>query len=112
MNRKAFTLFLCLLFIVFGAYFSFRFRSFVVGPRLTITEPEEGAFLASPRVTVRGTGQDAARLELDGRPIYVNEKGEFEETLLLAPGLNIIELKADGRFGRVLREQRMVMVRF
>ncbi|MBI1957479.1 MAG: hypothetical protein HYS44_03435 [Candidatus Niyogibacteria bacterium] len=111
MNKRAFALLLCLLLIVFGTYFVFRFRGFVIGPQITILEPEEGALLASPRVTVRGTGKDAARLELDGRPIYVDESGAFEEALLLAPGLNIIELKAEGRFGRTLREQKMVMVR-
>ena len=111
MTRRALTFFLSALFILFLVYFGFRFRGFIVGPQITIREPEDGAALMSSVAVVRGAGRDVTRLELNGRPIYVNERDEFEETLLLAPGLNIIELTAEGRFGRTVRERRTVMVR-
>src|SRR3989338_6117632 len=110
MNRRALTLVLSALFILFAVYFGFRFRGFVVGPRVSIEEPEEGALIVAPSVMVRGHSADAVRLELNGRPVYVDDAGAFAEPLLLASGLNIIELKAEGRFGRTLRERRMVMV--
>ena len=48
---------------------------------------------------------------MNGRPIYTDENGDFEEELILASGLNIIELKARSRFGREFVEKRMVMVK-
>ena len=100
-----------LLLASFFIYFLFSFQSFWRGPRLAIDFPEEGAGLNNSHVLVKGRVRDITKLELNGRPIYTDENGDFEEELILASGLNIIELKADGRFGRKLSEKRMVMVK-
>lgn len=100
-----------LLLASFFIYFLFSFQSFWRGPSLTIDFPEEGAGLDNSHVLVKGRAGGITKLELNGRPIYTDEKGNFEEELILASGLNIIELKADGRFGRKLSERRMVVVK-
>ena len=111
MNTKALAFLVGALLTLFGVYFGFRFRDFVVGPQVSILEPQDGETLVSDRVVVRGQGNDIAKMELNGRPIFIDEKGEFAEPLLLAPGINIIELRAFGRFGRELRVRRLVLVR-
>ena len=95
----------------FFVYFIFIFQSFWRGPQITIDFPEEGAGLSNSHILVRGHGHDITKLELNGRLVYTDENGDFEEELILASGLNIIELKADGRFGRKISEKRMVMVK-
>ena len=103
---SAFIIFLAVFFL----YFSFRFQGFWQGPQIIIDFPEEGATIGNSHIAVRGRVYDAAKIELNGRPIYVDESGNFEEELILSAGLNIIELKADGRFGSKIKEQRMVVV--
>ena len=100
-----------LLLVSFFIYFIFSSQSFWRGPQIAIDFPEEGTTLESSRVSIKGRGRDVTALRLNGRPIYTDEYGNFEEELILASGLNIIELKADGRFGRKISERKMVMVK-
>ena len=95
----------------FFIYFIFNFWGFIRGPQIHIDFPKDGEFLDNSHVLIRGRGIDITKLELNGRPIYTDENGNFAESLILSSGLNIIELKADGRFGRKLSEKRMVMVK-
>lgn len=99
------------LFLFFVGYLIFRFQDFWRGPEVAIAYPEEGETLTNSRVLVQGRGLAVSRLELNGRPIYTQENGEFEAELILASGLNIIQLKAQGRFGREFVERRTVMVK-
>ncbi|MCH7883061.1 hypothetical protein IIA95_01430 [Patescibacteria group bacterium] len=111
MTRLAMNSIFALLFLVFLVYFGVRMQYILQGPQITITSPAEGEFLSNTHVLVVGEGFRATRLELNGRPIYTDENGFFEERLILAPGLNMIELKADGRFGRQIVELRTIMVK-
>lgn len=110
--RQSFTvLIFAVLFLFFIGYLLFSFQDFWRGAEVAITYPAEGALLTSSNVLVQGRGSEVSRLLLNGRPIYTDERGDFEEELILASGLNIIELKAQGRFGREFVERRMVMVK-
>lgn len=100
-----------LLLLFFSVYLVFRFQHYWQGGRLSIFFPGDFAFLTNSHLMVKGSGLEVSRLELNGRPIYTDQNGFFEEELILAPGLNIIELKADDRFGRKLSEKRTVMVK-
>lgn len=111
MRQSFAVLIFILLFLFFVGYLLFSFQDFLRGPDVAITYPEEGATLPNSIVLVRGRGSAVSRLELNGRPIYTQEDGEFESELILASGLNIIELKAHGRFGREFVERRIVMVK-
>ncbi|MBI2609890.1 hypothetical protein HYW53_01810 [Candidatus Giovannonibacteria bacterium] len=62
-------------------------------------------------VTVKGTALGAGHLLLNGRAILTNEKGEFSETYVLAPGVNDIEIRARDRFGHEETVRRMVFLK-
>lgn len=111
MTRPALIILFGGLILIFLVYFGFRLEHLWKGPRIAILIPEEGQFLKNTHVLVEGEGNNVARLELNGRPIYTDEDGFFEEKLILAPGLNYIQLKADGRFGKTLAEERMIMIK-
>ncbi len=100
-----------LLLAFFFVYFAFSFENLWRGPQIAIDFPTDGVLLDGAEVAVSGHARVVANLELNGRPIYTDGDGNFEEKLILSPGLNIIELKAEGRFGSVKKEQRMVMIK-
>ena len=89
---------LIVLFII--GYAASRSITFLRGPSLAITNPEDYAVTNEPLVTVRGTAQHVAKIRLNGREIFTNEQGIFEDRLLVAPGYSIITITAEDSFHR------------
>lgn len=84
---------------VFG-YGYYRTRDFLQGPVVEITSPKNGQLLAAALIDVVGVSKNISFLNLNGRKIFTNENGEWNEKLLTSPGYNRIEVAAKDRFGR------------
>lgn len=64
----------------------------------------------SERVFVfSGQTHPEADLTMNGRIVYLNESGEFEERVLLARGLNAFEFAAKNRFGKITKVIRYII---
>jgi len=57
--------------------------------------------LANKKIEITGIAKNAIDLTLDGREISVDQQGDFDETIALLPGYNIINIKAKDKFGNV-----------
>lgn len=79
-------------------YAFFRTAEFRRGPVLTL--PPLASPVSESRLLLTGQALRIAYLTLNDAPIFTDEAGHFSEPFLLAPGSNIIRLKADDRFGR------------
>lgn len=95
---------------VFAGYLAFQLKGFVFGSDLVIFSPDNGSHIQSSRVVVRGKAVGMSFLSLDGRNIFTDDKGSFEEELILPYGLNIIRIIGEGRFGKTFEEERMIYV--
>ncbi|OHA20488.1 MAG: hypothetical protein A2849_00630 [Candidatus Taylorbacteria bacterium RIFCSPHIGHO2_01_FULL_51_15] len=82
-----------------GIYAYLQSREYLRGPVLTISEPLNGATSTTSLVTLRGTSKNISFLTLNGRQIFTDEQGRFEESLLLEEGYSIMTLEAKDRFG-------------
>jgi len=91
-----------LLFIAGYAYY--QSRDFVLGPRITFTYPEAGATVTESLTTIEGVANNVSYITMNGGEIFVDEYGQFSETLLLAEGYNIIEVVIRDRFDRTQTE--------
>ena len=60
-----------------------------------------GAAIPSNTLEITGIAKNAIDLTLDGREISIDQVGNFEETIALLPGYNIINIKAQDKFGKV-----------
>lgn len=87
--------------ILYAFYGSHALR---MGPVIILETPENGETFTSPLIHVRGTATQAKELVLDGRGIFIDLKGRFDEQLLLLPGYNIIELTAKDAGGHSTRK--------
>jgi len=76
-------------------------EGFSNGTILTLNYPSNGITLTKSEIDVRGTIKNAAYATLDGRQIFIDENGKFNEKLLLSPGYNVLEIKLKDRFERV-----------
>jgi hypothetical protein len=86
--------------VVLGYGYS-RTKDFLAGPVLGITTPKNGEMVSSsPLVEIKGSSKNLSFLNLDGRKIFTDKDGIWEEKLLLQPGVNIIEVRGIDRFKR------------
>jgi hypothetical protein len=88
--------------IVYYAYY--QSRGIIAGPSITLTSPVEGALVTDSLVRISGNVQRAKELSLDGRGIFIDLSGNFNEELLLTSGYNIIELAAKDAEGREVKK--------
>ncbi len=108
--KRALTVLLLSLFIgsLIG-YALYQSRGIIEGPTITLTGLEDGDTLSSRIVPITGVAKRAKSLTLDGREIFVDLSGNFNEKLLLYPGYNIIELVAKDADGREAKETLRVV---
>jgi len=81
-------------------YAYFRTNDLLAGPVVVISSPENGSTLAEPYVEIVGHAKNISYMSLNGRQIFTDEAGDFNEKLLVPYGYTIMTLKARDRFGR------------
>lgn len=91
-------------FLLLGAYGLYQTRNLILGPKITIAAPLNGAAIALNPVEIEGQAERIAFLSLNGGRIFTDENGNFKQKLLLARGYNIIRLEAQDKFGRTVKK--------
>ena len=94
-----------LFFLLIIGYSLFQARFLILGPRISINYPTDGARAENELVLVQGKARNAAWLSLNGRQIFTDEEGHWNEKLLLPQGLSIMTVTARDRFGRETEEK-------
>jgi hypothetical protein len=85
--------------VLFVSYLAFQARFLLQGPIITLTS--EPSIVQHERVvTLTGSVRNITRLTLNGRQIFTNEYGYFDEALVLENGYTIATLAATDRYGR------------
>ena len=89
------------LFIVLFAFWGSRDLIFGVKIRkVDIVNVADRSSTPGPIMRITGNAKNAITLTLDGRTISVDQQGNFDETIALLPGYNIIEIKAVDKFNK------------
>lgn len=81
-----------------GIYFYREVGEFSKAPRLVVLQPADNFSIEGSSVEVVGITDKEGKIRINGQPVFVNDKGEFEETVSLQNGVNEIEIKAINRF--------------
>ena len=90
--------FVCILLL--GWYLYFETRTFSRGPEIVFTSPQNNTVVTEPLTTVTGYARNVTHITMNGRDIFVDPTGNFEEVLLLTPGYTIIDVAVRDRFDR------------
>lgn len=80
-------------------YVLFQARFLITGPTLTLIE-EPPSQQNSPTVHLRGVAQNITKISLNGRQIFTDKAGYFDEALVLENGYTIATIQATDRYGR------------
>jgi hypothetical protein len=95
----------------FVIYFIYEAQDLLYGLSARILYPPDGALVTNSVIQVEGQVKGAAFINLNGRKIYADERGNFKEEFILADGLNILELTAQDRFGKVVKDTHSVVLK-
>jgi hypothetical protein len=102
--RKAIALAFAFVVLAYGGW---SFRHVFNGPEIILETPYDGESVPG-KVALKGFARDAVETSIDGRTLYVDGQGRFEEEIVLPKGPAIITLYAKDRFGReATREVRL-----
>ena len=96
-RKRVVLIFVTVGLIIYGLW---QARSYLSGPGLWVSYPPEGARVNEERIVVKGEAINISHLMLNGRPIFTNEQGKFEEDVLLATGVSVLEIRGADKFGR------------
>jgi len=61
----------------------------------------DGSTMTNNILNITGNAKNALDLTLDGREISIDQQGNFNETIVLLPGYDIITIKAEDKFGNI-----------
>ncbi len=96
------------LVVLLGAYVLFQARYVIDGPTITL-DAELSTLQHGPTVELLGQAKNIISLSLNGRTIYTNNDGHFDETLVIPLGYTIVTLVAKGRYGRTYVLERTLV---
>ena len=88
-------------FILIIAFAFFRSKDLIFGVKIKNVNLTDGATVSENIMKVTGNARNAIKLTLGGREISINQQGNFNEMIALLPGYNIINIKAQDKFGYV-----------
>src|SRR3989344_4523425 len=88
------------IFLFIASYAYLKTANLIGGPIIVVENPENGSVSSESLINIGGVAKNISKISLNDRPINVDEDGNFKEKLLLSYGYNIMELKAEDRFGR------------
>lgn len=103
--KKSILAFIVLFVVGYGLFNS---RFIIQGPEITLEQvDEEKNSIVSKEKTLflKGKVVHSSFISINGRPIFIDEKGQFNEKLLLSSGVSIIDIYAKDKFGKEVRKK-------
>lgn len=94
---KIILLSLFFLFIIIYAFFTSK--DLIFGIKIKNVNIIDNSKVTENIIKITGNAKNAIKLTLNDREISVDQKGNFDETITLLLGYNIISIKAQDKFG-------------
>ncbi len=85
------------LFIIIYAFFTSK--DLIFGVKIKNLNIKDGLLVHDSVLKISGNAKNAVNLTLNGREIPIDQTGNFNETISLLLGYNIIDLHARDKFG-------------
>ncbi len=86
-----------LLFIAIGIFTYSKMGFLWKGVQITAEIKRDDT---SPIIEIKGKAKNAVMLTLNGREIFIDKDGTFREPLALIPGLSVVTIDAQDKFGK------------
>lgn len=85
--------------VFFGiiGYIFYSVENFTSPPNLEISSPSAESVIREDHVEIIGKTDVGASLKINDQTVFIDDRGNFKETVKLQPGLNNIEIQATNR---------------
>lgn len=90
---------LLIFFALILFYGFFRSSDLIFGVKIRDVNIKDGATITESIYEITGNAKNATNLTLNGREISIDQAGNFDETVALLLGYNVINIKAQDKFG-------------
>lgn len=97
-----------LVFTILVGYVGYQARFLLIGPQITLHD-DPPLSTEQRMITLTGDTANITHLRLNGRQIFTDQDGHFNELVALTPGANIITIEAEDRYGRLTQVVRTVV---
>lgn len=95
-----------MLFIVIGIFTYSKIDFLLHGVEISASVDHNDS---SRIAEIKGSAKNAVYLSLNGREIFIDKDGSFTEPLALLPGLSVVTLDAQDKFGKTSEKKFEVM---
>ncbi|MCK5490263.1 MAG: helix-turn-helix domain-containing protein [Candidatus Pacebacteria bacterium] len=92
-----------------GYYLWHQISSFSSAPYLVVSSPTADQISKEAEMVIAGQIEKDATLKINGKGVYVNFEGYFQETIIFKPGNNVLIIEATNRFGKTAIETRNIV---
>jgi hypothetical protein len=86
-------------------YTIFNSRFIVQGPEIHLDQTGDVIKTTDRTLFLTGKILHSSFITINGRPIFIDESGNFNEKLLLSSGVSIIDIYAKDKFGKEVRKK-------
>ncbi len=93
------------------SYILFETSDMLMGPIVTISEPLNGSSVESGVIPIKGQAKNVSSLTVNGRPIPIEEKGDFYSILILSEGYNVINIEASDKINNKIKKRIEVVAK-
>lgn len=93
------------------SYILFETSDMLMGPIITISEPLNGSSVESGVIPIKGQAKNVSSLTVNGRPIPIEEKGDFYSILILSEGYNVINIEASDKINNKIKKRIEVVAK-
>jgi len=100
---------IALVFLAVASYTVYETKDIIIGPVVEINYPKSGETVINEIINIVGKAKNTASLMLNGRPIKIDEEGNFEEKIILNNGYNTAIIEATDRLGKEISEKIEIM---
>ncbi len=98
-----------ILFLFIVVFVFFNSRNLIFGVKIKNVNLKDNLKVSESIFEITGTAKNAVKLSIDGREISVDQKGNFDETIALLSGYNLVNIKAQDKFGKIDEKNYKVM---
>lgn len=91
--------------LLIAVYAFSRSLNYIYGPQIEIFQPINGSAIASSTVTIIGRADRVNSLLLNGKTVFIDEAGNFKETIIVFPGMNVVTFVAHDQFDREVKSE-------
>lgn len=94
--------------LLVGSYVAWQLASFWRLPELSLLEPKSQV-MTGDSVAIKGRADTKAEVSVNGEQVLLDSSGQFEKTLALRPGINIMMIQAKNAAGRIRTIERPIL---